>query len=553
MKKKICFRADAGVQTGYGHFIRTLALADMLKDDFDCVFYTVDPSPYQLQELQKVCPCVTLKAETRLEDFLDCLEGTETVVLDNYFYTSDYQQAIKARGCRLVCIDDMHDRHYYADIVINHAYGSRLKDYSTEPYTQVCLGLPYALLRKPFLENRPVARRDHILINYGGSDIYNLTCKVLAALSDELKPFTVDVITGDAFAAKEELAALQRSNPAIVLHKGISAEQMCSLMQSARIAFLPASTVLWEAVFCGCKIIYGHYVDNQTDICRNVGSSRALGMRCVGDLRNVSSEALASAFTEELENPERPGFVKPDVRGSFIRLFHQPVTVRKATEDDVHLYFEWANDPAVRQMAFHSDHITWENHCRWFNKKVSAPDSLLLLCYQQEQPVGQVRFDLTEQGEAEIDISIAKEHRGKGLGRAMLDAAVDYTRNMKGYTTFVSAVKTENPASQRMFLATGFRQKDITDGVCHFVRTENANSINNMEEKILAIINSIRMAKGLTALDRLDRNASLREDLNLTSFDLAELTVKIEDEFDIDIFEDGLVAQVGEIFDKLSA
>ena len=94
MKKKICFRADAGVQTGYGHFIRTLALADMLKDDFDCVFYTVDPSPYQLQELQKVCPCVTLKAETRLEDFLDCLEGTETVVLDNYFYTSDYQQAI---------------------------------------------------------------------------------------------------------------------------------------------------------------------------------------------------------------------------------------------------------------------------------------------------------------------------------------------------------------------------------------------------------------------------------------------------------------------------
>ena len=43
----------------------------------------------------------------------------------------------------------------------------------------------------------------------------------------------------------------------------------------------------------------------------------------------------------------------------------------------------------------------------------------------------------------------------------------------------------------------------------------------------------------------------LRNDLDLTSFDLAELTVKIEDEFDIDIFEDGLVNTIGEIYEKL--
>ena len=43
----------------------------------------------------------------------------------------------------------------------------------------------------------------------------------------------------------------------------------------------------------------------------------------------------------------------------------------------------------------------------------------------------------------------------------------------------------------------------------------------------------------------------LRNDLDLTSFDLAELTVRIEDEFDIDIFEDGLVNTVGEVLAKL--
>ena len=43
----------------------------------------------------------------------------------------------------------------------------------------------------------------------------------------------------------------------------------------------------------------------------------------------------------------------------------------------------------------------------------------------------------------------------------------------------------------------------------------------------------------------------LREDLGLTSFDLAELTVRIEDEYGIDIFETGLVNTVGEIYAKL--
>lgn len=74
-----------------------------------------------------------------------------------------------------------------------------------------------------------------------------------------------------------------------------------------------------------------------------------------------------------------------------------------------------------------------------------------------------------------------------------------------------------------------------------------------MEEKVLSIINEIRAAKEMAPVETISVDTKLREDLNLTSFDLAELTVKIEDEFDIDIFEDGLVRTVGEIFAKLEA
>ena len=45
----------------------------------------------------------------------------------------------------------------------------------------------------------------------------------------------------------------------------------------------------------------------------------------------------------------------------------------------------------------------------------------------------------------------------------------------------------------------------------------------------------------------------LRNDIGLDSLDLAELTVRIEAEFDIDIFENGIVNTVGEVIDKLNS
>lgn len=74
-----------------------------------------------------------------------------------------------------------------------------------------------------------------------------------------------------------------------------------------------------------------------------------------------------------------------------------------------------------------------------------------------------------------------------------------------------------------------------------------------MDKKVflLEVVNSIRENKELNKLAEINEKDRLREDYGFTSFDLAELTVKVEDEYDIDIFEDGLVNTVGEILAKL--
>ena len=54
-KAKIVFRADGHAKMGLGHVIRSLALADMLKEDFDCHFMIRNPLPALRVQIMEVC------------------------------------------------------------------------------------------------------------------------------------------------------------------------------------------------------------------------------------------------------------------------------------------------------------------------------------------------------------------------------------------------------------------------------------------------------------------------------------------------------------------
>ena len=73
-----------------------------------------------------------------------------------------------------------------------------------------------------------------------------------------------------------------------------------------------------------------------------------------------------------------------------------------------------------------------------------------------------------------------------------------------------------------------------------------------MKENLLAIINDIKENSGSDKVDQISEGTRLRDDLGFDSFQLAELTVHIEEEYGIDIFEDGIVNTIGEIINKLS-
>ena len=70
--------------------------------------------------------------------------------------------------------------------------------------------------------------------------------------------------------------------------------------------------------------------------------------------------------------------------------------------------------------------------------------------------------------------------------------------------------------------------------------------------RLLDIINIILKNREKPTLDKISGETDLRTDLGFDSLDLAELTARIEAEYDVDIFEDGIVFKISDIWEKIS-
>ena len=74
----------------------------------------------------------------------------------------------------------------------------------------------------------------------------------------------------------------------------------------------------------------------------------------------------------------------------------------------------------------------------------------------------------------------------------------------------------------------------------------------NNKKKVIEIIKKIIVENDIEfSVDEINDSTLLTNDLGLDSLDLALLTVQIESEFGVDIFENGLISTVGEIFEQL--
>lgn len=447
--QKIYFRADASATIGYGHFIRTLALADMLKDDFDCTFYTVSPTEYQVGEMERVCRWVALNAESHFNDFVNLLHGDEIVVLDNYFYSTEHQVAIKDRGCKLVVMDDLHNQHNVADVIINHGVDNA-EVFDVEPYTKLCLGLGWALLRRPFLRaHHNSIRRKLITVCFGGSDQLDLTGKAIKQCLETYPDYTISAVVGDKYSPIDGYI----NHDKVSYLSKLSDESLAALFYESEFVICSASTISIEAIFCGAKVAAGWYVDNQIDYYNNlVDLGYFIPLGYIG----------GDFVLPDLSMSTKSLSVRCDIHNHYFELFKQLSSgtyLRHVRQKDVDILYKWANDPLTRKNSFNSDPIEYSIHCAWFKKMINRDDVLMYILVHNGNMAGNVRLNI-ESGVAEIGCTIAPSYRGKGLGNLIIDLISREAVFNGSINKLIARVKETNLPSRLMLEKNGFIQED---------------------------------------------------------------------------------------------
>ena len=298
-KPKLFIRADGNGTMGLGHLFRSLALAEMLKDQFTCTFLV--RSPISLPESQFTAVCDALIELPATEDHISeaqhiaetYIQDGDMIVMDGYHFHTEYQKTLRDAGAKVVCIDDLRNQHIVADVIINHAGGVKPSDYSHESYTQCLLGMQYALLRPPFIQATtlpPNPEAKGVFICMGGADPHACTLPISTLCLELFPELPLQIVIGAAYGQEEDLEELAAQNPNVSIHQSLSAAEMVSLMRTCSLAICPASTVSLEALAAGVPLIAGMSAANQQDLyAGHLSHKTALG---VGWFKDISFPLL---------------------------------------------------------------------------------------------------------------------------------------------------------------------------------------------------------------------------------------------------------------------
>lgn len=299
-KNRVLFRADGNSKIGLGHVMRCIALAQMLKNEFECFFVISRPAKEIILILQKFGKIISLSEPSKsneLVEFGKSLNKNDIVVIDGYTFDEEYIGTIKKQIKKIVQIDDFANGYFSSDLVINHANSNLIYRYNVSPNTKVVCGFEYLILREQFLKtatkgSREISKIDTVFICMGGADPTNITLKVIQSCiqTDFIKK--VIVVTGAAYMQDDQLKTFISNNPQIniVHHTNINAERMIELIKAAEISICPASSISLEVCCVKSGLLTGITVDNQKLIHEQLIEGNYA--ETVGDFNSVSIDDI---------------------------------------------------------------------------------------------------------------------------------------------------------------------------------------------------------------------------------------------------------------------
>jgi len=494
----IAIRVDASFESGTGHLVRCLTLADALKQHGANIRFISRHIPEHMRDL----------IATRGHDFASLTDTTGTtgsdnlehaswlgstqvadaqesirvlsdrawdwLVVDHYALNVQWESALRRTAKSILAIDDIADRQHDCDLLLDPNFYSDMDIRYAGKVPAHCrqlLGPRYVLLRKEFADmHRTVKIRTgpvrRILVFFGGIDAPNHTGGTLEVLSkftvNELK---VDVVVG---ASHPKLQDIRTKCEAHDFDLHVQTDRMAALMASADLAIGAGGSAIWERCCLGLPTLVFSTAKNQAKQVADVANA---GWVYAPEPQDDLNKAIALHLQALLENNalrtviSRGAAQAVDGHG-VLRVMEclgfNDVKIRRVRPEDLQKLFEWRNHQSVRIASRTTAIIDWQEHQKWFADVLKSADRSLLIGIREDSPVGVVRFDM--QGSvAEVSIYLVPGVKEAGLGRRLLHSAEHWlAANHPEIQRVRAHVLNDNDRSRHLFLGADYKMESAT-------------------------------------------------------------------------------------------
>ena len=296
---------EGGKNLGFGHIMRCLTIAKSFKESGVEVEFIIDgdDSIQSVLNDQKFCIMDWINNKFLLER----LEEFNFILIDSIRVSNHLIRNIQMLRAKLLFIDDDKRRNILdTGFVLDWTVLAEYKNYFSPRKKGVTylLGSKYAPIRNSFRlnqKNKISKKIKSIFVSFGGSDVRNLTPKVLLVLSQNFPDLKKTIVIGAGFKNIKRIKSYQDENTTLIFNAG--AEKMSKLMNQSDVAISCGGQTLYELACIGLPaiiILMGENARYDTEGWAEVGTIDFIGNYNEKNLMNKLVHSLKSLHAQKI-------------------------------------------------------------------------------------------------------------------------------------------------------------------------------------------------------------------------------------------------------------
>lgn len=343
MELKVCFRVDANIDIGQGHWIRCLHLATQLSEMGCQIHFAshVETSDVTLERPSKFfyhylptldrrnvegkfgvdltsLPWAKSGQVDDARQMLDvCVANSiDLVIVDNYRLGAPWETIVGHRYKNLVVIDDYGKEAHLCRLLVNANSITSLKDracraINSEPAGRTLQGLHYQIMNLKGRPGNQLAKPRklnndslgmHCLLYFGGNNGLINTERCLAVIVKYINLFDdVKIVTrctpSEAAGIEGRISSYQN------ISLSYSPKSLESYLQEADICIGSGGISLWEKLYYRVVSIVYSVNKTQVPICRDLHRLKLITY--MGPIENLASDQFKKALCRSLVNNQR--------------------------------------------------------------------------------------------------------------------------------------------------------------------------------------------------------------------------------------------------------